>query len=708
MSGRNQHHIPVFLQKGFAICKSGAKKIWVWERDNNDPPEEGIIKKTGAEDCFYSDPDDGNPNSLDNRITDLETLLARRFIEIRNQPTGASIDSDIASEIILHFSTRTAHLRGTMEAGLTQFVEGASTLLDNPDNLAHMAGLTENEPNDKFRELIWPKLKNHIDPDKAIIPIELIERILFFFAQENFEDALETTLPSFQDMFRTWTTATTGVVREGHNRALEGILDKRENPRREYLAQLDWSIEKAPDEGAILPDCVVLSISDDGTSTPYMHIDREAIEWIIMPVSSEKLLVGRWSGTSIPNLKNINSASAHASYDFFLSASDGPKILQLHDQLGLRSMALIEEAVEKTFLDYLPPSQEIEGGCEVNKETENLERTAATHFNYQVTLADFGDEDLANRITVAVGQIIDPLSKGLPLRRLDGITFAVDFPTAVRGTDTGMPDHPPPEAMDVEDAQNLSETVTVVRDGEAKARIVLGASVLTCLLEGSTQEVEWAVRVIVHQLVLVAMYEWIEMAIPGATKRPLDTQLDYFLHEIARPATFGFVASNISSGFGDPAETAETHRTLLIESLNRLRTTVPEERLAYLTHRDLDKLVLFTMPIVQQSLMFAANLLGHCEATGQDVEDDDGELSAELEASGLQNWLPLFHKELASFRQKLARWESINEFLSFNRHAERLMWQVGMVPWENEEGLRIEIPLNENEEAILAKTSGDG
>ena len=39
------------------------------------------------------------------------------------------------------------------------------------------------------------------------------------------------------------------------------------------------------------------------------------------------------------------------------------------------------------------------------------------------------------------------------------------------------------------------------------------------------------------------------------------------------------------------------------------------------------------------------------------------------------------------FHKQLGRWESFDEFLSFNVHVERLLWQFGMFPWEKPEGI---------------------
>lgn len=139
-----------------------------------------------------------------------------------------------------------------------------------------------------------------------------------------------------------------------------------------------------------------------------------------------------------------------------------------------------------------------------------------------------------------------------------------------------------------------------------------------------------------------------------------------------------------------------------MDSIDRLMSLVPEERFAYRQHRDLDKLLNVAMPSIRHVLRFAADLLGHCSFIGASPFDESSVLKDALERAGLTAWFNWYQEHLERFHRRLGRWESFDEFLDFNIHVERLLWAVGMFPWEGPEGLRIEIPLKTDTNTFLA------
>ena len=74
-----------------------------------------------------------------------------------------------------------------------------------------------------------------------------------------------------------------------------------------------------------------------------------------------------------------------------------------------------------------------------------------------------------------------------------------------------------------------------------------------------------------------------------------------------------------------------------------------------------------------------------------------------LTVRGFRAWFGVYFDDLARFHQRSGRWESFEEFLAFNIHAERLLLAVGMFAWDGPEGTRVEVPLGSDLEALLAK-----
>ena len=82
MSGKHQHYIPGFLQRAFGI--RAKRRQWIWRLGSEGEPECRRIKKTGAQDYFYSKPSaDGRP-TLDDAITAVEQRMSSRPSVIRS------------------------------------------------------------------------------------------------------------------------------------------------------------------------------------------------------------------------------------------------------------------------------------------------------------------------------------------------------------------------------------------------------------------------------------------------------------------------------------------------------------------------------------------------------------------------------------------------------------------------------------------------
>jgi hypothetical protein len=692
MPGPNQHHIPVFLQKGFAIPKTRAKRIWVWERGSE--PREGIIKKTGSKDQFYN-------QSTDDRITELETPLAVRLRAIRDLPVGTKANPEHAAECVMHFASRTAHLRGTMEVGLKQLSRNAASLFDDPDLLANMVGLNKTKPSTQFTGHLWDAIRKHVDLASLPIPGDVLERMAFAVAREQFTETLEQALPSFNELFAMMVHQSPELARDGHSKAVDDVLKGERNPRFDQLAQLEWYVLQGPAEGAILPHCVVLALANDERHGPYLHNDRENTQAVVMPISTEKVLVGVEIGSALPDLSDINRVSAASSHEFFLSSSTDTGIKQLHPYLGSRFAEFIDEAISEAFKNYLAPSD----ASKYLDEVPAAFTGSPPNWSYEMRLDGWGDSEFAEASAERLRSIVGPMSQILPLQRMEAMVFAFDYALALTAIDRGIEGIAPTETIDNQVGKGVAKTLTVRREEGVRAVVVCDAIVLYHLMEGNSADADWALRIIIHQLALVAMLEWTERALPGVQlQRIPGSELDVWLYGHADAAINAYVASHVSAGFGDKEETTSLYRKLLIAAVGQIDTTIVPARLEYRTDGDLDKFIATALPIVRLILMFAADLLGHCKGSGDVLFDEEGELENALRLHGLEKWLSVLGADLEKVRTRLAEWTSFDEFMELNIHVERLLWQVGMIPWLKDGRLWMEVPLQIDAEKLASMT----
>ena len=128
-------------------------------------------------------------------------------------------------------------------------------------------------------------------------------------------------------------------------------------------------------------------------------------------------------------------------------------------------------------------------------------------------------------------------------------------------------------------------------------------------------------------------------------------------------------------------------------------------RMAYRQRGDLVQLSQEILPRLAFVLEHAGNLLGHCDGLDTLPLDDEPQLVALLEETGLRNWFDSYHRQLGELWNRRGEWTSFDEFLALNRHTERLLWQFGIFPWRTADGsYRVEIPLATDAVELLTIT----
>ena len=237
----------------------------------------------------------------------------------------------------------------------------------------------------------------------------------------------------------------------------------------------------------------------------------------------------------------------------------------------------------------------------------------------------------------------------------------------------------------------------------AKGHVVVSSSVSDALICDDAERRAWGRHVLVKKLASVALMEMVEGCLPGTLLGSAGEGIDGWLYASVDGVPESYAASWMAAAFGDSGEIADGLRELLAAAIDRMMTAVPCERLAYREHGDLERLLDTALPAIRHVLMVSADLLGHCAFTGEPPLGRTSMLQDALEHAGLRAWFGVYFDDLARFHRRSGRWESFEEFLAFNIHAERLLMAAGMFAWEGPEGLRVEVPLDTYMEAFLEK-----
>ena len=697
MAGRNQHFVPRFLQRAFGI-RPTRKDIWYFGR--GEEAEKRSVKRTASEDYFYSEPQADGRSTLDDAITTMESDLAALLNEIRAKSPGETIASPTAAAIVSHLAQRTAHVRATFSEGVVRLLQRMEETFFERDNVEALMGLDSAVPEERFRELVMSELAGRPEIARLGMPHRVLERIAFLVAKENAGELVKQGVEVVNAVLDGFQPRSTDLVRDSHNKVLGGMIGS--NEYQALLQTFDWCIESGPATGAILPDCVVIGLGSDGVVGNHLFIGGKEMGAMVLAMSPERLLVGRKTGFAMPSDFDYNFEATCLSHTFFLAPRNDEETAQLHAMIGQKLRPALEEAVEHGFKEVVSEGSKAKAGSQ-SPADDTLGSRPTAGGRYELSLAGCGDERTTTRVQEEVVFLVDELAMAMPLERLDGITIGNDYPGLLRAVTRGWENAPTPDTVPPEVGVGVAQTVTVRRSGMAKGRIVVLSIVSNALISNDAEQRAWGRHVLVRQLAAVALMEIVEGCLPGTLLRPAGEGIDGWLYANVDGVPESYAASWMAAAFGDSDKITPGLRELLAAAIDRMMMVVPSERLAYCEHGNLERLLGVALPAIRRVLLVSADLLGHCAFTGEPPLGRSSVLHDALDRAGLRAWFGVYIDDLARFHQRSGRWESFEEFLAFNIHAERLLLAVRMFAWEGPEGIRVEVPLGSDIEALLAK-----
>ena len=389
------------------------------------------------------------------------------------------------------------------------------------------------------------------------------------------------------------------------------------------------------------------------------------------------------------------------SHTFFLAPRNDEETARLHKRIGHKLRPALVEAVEREFDDAVREGSK--AGVENDESDADIFGWRPTSSGrYKLSLDRCGDERTTARIQEAVFLLVDEVATAMPLARLDGITIGSDYPGLLKAMRRGWDNAPEPDTVSSELGVGVAQTVTVKRSGMVKGRIVASSIVSDALISDDSRQRNWGTHVLVRQLAAVAQMEIVEGCLPGTLLGSAGDGIDGWLYANVDGAPESYAASWMAAAFGDSASIAPGLRGLLAAVIDRMMTVVPRERLAYREHGDLERLLGVGLPAIRHVLTVAADLLGHCASAGEPLLGRSHVLDDALDRAGLRAWFGVYFDDLARFHRRSGRWDSFEEFLAFNIHAERLLLAIGMFAWEGPEGLRVEVPPSTDAAALLS------
>jgi hypothetical protein len=531
---------------------------------------------------------------------------------------------------------------------------------------------------------------------------------MFTLMKENFDQFHGDYITIYLTCLNNLASKTKIIVRTEHAKAL--VDDLKPNARIAVMSQLIWTISEFPKGDLVLPDCVAVSMLRDGTTfDPYMMNSLDEVNVVLLPICATKLLIGRRADTPFPNVQGFNEAAAICSHPSFVSACRTPLLEKLATRISERSKVTLLDSLYCGFNEAITQSIMAEHGSKfifhsMEKpalpekivaldidQSEDEEIFISQNLSFPVNFLDCADQETAQKIAVAVNHIVSAMSQYILLKRLEFITFAQDYISALRGIERGYSVSEPLTPTDADFGIGVAMTPLILCDGVVKACIVLQAWLGHALISEDSDSQSIAIHTLANQLAHVACIEMIDRTLPGILLSPIEDDWDAWLFNQMFKAFTAYYAARISAGFNP--KTGSGHRDILMTVMERMQEAIPRERLAYRTHGDLHRFLELAISSIGVMMTYAGTLLGHYDGLSQSIYDDEGDLMQSMEKIGLKAWADVFRRDLDRLFERRGKWESIQEFLPLNGHIERVLWQFGIFPWRNDQGqVRVEIP----------------
>jgi hypothetical protein len=670
MAGKRQHYVPRLLQRGFLHDPAEeAERTWLHRRGGNAVLVG--IRDVGVEDWFYSRKSfDGRP-TLDDLITEIEGDLGATINGMRATSPGTSVDPGVAARCAVHLVMRTDHLRRVMSEGVASLVCKLQSLFTDPSRVANMFGLNGPELSQSVIEAVREAA---LKVASIGVPPSLTERLLSALVRENGDDLVRNATTAVKPFFPLLSGNLVSKVRDAQSRILE--MPPEGAGWVTTLSTFHWTIEAG--EKLILPDAVALAAEANGRLVPLMFTSADDATALLMPISSNLILVGISPARSALDLTQFNALAAAACSAFFIGAQPFDKD-NLASLIGTGPATEIQRGISEAI-----SSAELRGAAPLSLPTRSKDRVFEQEsFSYSVRLADYGDVDRAKEISEVIEAVVRELARHLPLHDLDGFTIAIDYHRALAELDRGDPHFPVATSSALEYGAGVAMPVTVKRNGMRKEHIVLAAHIAESWLSDNLNTRAGALNILVKMLAGVAHRTRFDTD-AAVTFRP--GPLAVALHPGVAPAPpewfsareCAFIAPHLGGAYAE----------LVIDSLEFAEREIARERAKSRETGDISSATRRAFECVSAILTHAANWLGHRAGLtdGQAFEGDD--LPGRLQSRGLDRWIEVFGRDLAAVYEHEGGGLNMAVVMRLSQHVDRLLWALGIYTWLEEENIR--------------------
>lgn len=453
--------------------------------------------------------------------------------------------------------------------------------------------------------------------------------------------------------------------------------------RKAMLEEFQWRVVYFPSGDAVLPDCVAIAEDAEGWG-PYMLAEQKSMTRVVIPLTPSKLAVGSAANDREEVIEIYNQMARDSCFTFYLTSRraevPGTHLAELGGPARAKIAGITSSALREAVEDFVG-----DGSNDPKKETQPVTWTdlsAGEGYTYSVFFKDFGDESYAQRIAQSLNATVKAFGQHLPIHRLDGITFAIDYSAALQEIDRGLGVSRGIDPSAGTNPNGVAMPLAVRRDDGIKTHVVLRGYLAEQLIsEDETQSGE-AISIICYCLGTVAFNALVEGKFPGTLLSQYSDRYEGWLYRYndTLPTTY------FSTRLVTPTmETLEFYSEQAHLQLEQMISVTKDAHARY--HEDGDHERFFEVCATHVSaFMSEIGRFFAARASMIGPHRPNGLLDRTLTQLELLKWSKLFEEDLAAFYRRVEDWANFEDVFFLNRHFERLLFEVGVLPDQMNDG----------------------
>lgn len=342
MAGIRQHHIPKFLQKGFASHQDG-ENIFTWVFRKGHAPFNTDLSNVGVERFFYTEKND---SIADDIITEAEINYSKLIHNLRDNYSIGRIDDPLVPEFIAHLEVRTRHLRQNILESTDYLVDRLLAFISDDEQFYDL--LQENIDNEDsyiFKIIIDGFIQNGVSKEIAETLIKS-SPIIRTHILKSFKGTMPLIAKDMREKYSR--KQIKNIVKQNHIQ----ILKKSIAPdiRIGFYKKLNYKLVQVAEENLILGDSAILFATDGGKSFKTFTDKTDQIDGVFLPLTPDLILVGK-SDSFEPKVKNISELIAANSLEYFISDKNDSETITLQRNIGREAAILSKSEINNLIVD---------------------------------------------------------------------------------------------------------------------------------------------------------------------------------------------------------------------------------------------------------------------------------------------------------------------------------------------------------------------